>query len=34
MDIMFEIPSQEEVTKVRVTKAAVEGKDKPILEIA
>ena len=34
MGIMFEIPSQEEVTKVRVTKAAVEGKDKPILEIA
>ncbi|MGY3779746.1 ATP-dependent Clp protease ATP-binding subunit ClpX [Streptococcus gallolyticus] len=34
MDIMFEIPSQEEVTKVRITKATVEGKDKPILEIA
>lgn len=34
MDVMFEIPSQEEVTKVRITKAAVEGKDKPILEIA
>lgn len=34
MDIMFEIPSQEEVTKVRITKVAVEGKDKPILEIA
>lgn len=34
MDIMFEIPSQEEVTKVRITKAAVEGKDKSILEIA
>ncbi|MBE6164688.1 MAG: ATP-dependent Clp protease ATP-binding subunit ClpX [Streptococcus gallolyticus] len=34
MDIMFEIPSQEEVTKVRITKAAVDGKDKPILEIA
>ncbi len=34
MDIMFEIPSQEEVTKVRITKAAVEGTDKPILEIA
>lgn len=34
MDIMFEIPSQEEVTKVRIIKAAVEGKDKPILEIA
>ncbi|MCO4510634.1 ATP-dependent Clp proteaseATP-binding subunit clpX [Streptococcus infantarius subsp. infantarius] len=34
MDIMFEIPSHEEVTKVRITKDAVEGKDKPILEIA
>ena len=34
LDIMFEIPSQEEVTKVRITKEAVEGKDKPILEIA
>ena len=34
MDIMFEIPSQEEVTKVRITKETVEGKDKPILEIA
>ena len=34
MDIMFEIPSQEEVTKVRITKATVEVKDKPILEIA
>ena len=33
MDIMFEIPSREEVTKVRITKDAVEGKDKPILEI-
>ncbi|SDO56650.1 ATP-dependent Clp protease ATP-binding subunit ClpX [Streptococcus equinus] len=34
MDIMFEIPSRDEVTKVRITKDAVEGKDKPILEIA
>lgn len=34
LDIMFEIPSQEDVTKVRITKAAVEGKSKPILEIA
>lgn len=33
MDIMFEIPSRVEVTKVRITKDAVEGKDKPILEI-
>ncbi|HFH8830161.1 TPA: ATP-dependent Clp protease ATP-binding subunit ClpX [Streptococcus agalactiae] len=34
LDIMFEIPSQEDVTKVRITKAAVEGTDKPILETA
>lgn len=34
LDIMFEVPSQEEVTKVRITKEAVEGKEKPILEIA
>ena len=34
MDIMFEIPSRVEVTKVRITEDAVEGKDKPILEIA
>ena len=34
MDVMFEVPSQEEVTKVRITKESVEGKDKPILEIA
>ncbi|EQC69419.1 ATP-dependent Clp protease ATP-binding subunit Clpn [Streptococcus sp. HSISB1] len=34
MDIMFEIPSREEVTKVRITKDAVEGTDKPILETA
>lgn len=32
--IMFEIPSQEDVTKVRITKAAVEGTDKPVLETA
>lgn len=34
LDIMFEIPSQEDVTKVRITKAAVEGKSKPVLESA
>ncbi|SFF82459.1 ATP-dependent Clp protease ATP-binding subunit ClpX [Streptococcus equinus] len=34
MDIMFEIPSRDEVTKVRITKDAVEGTDKPILETA
>lgn len=34
LDIIFEIPSQEDVTKVRITKAAVEGTDKPVLETA
>ncbi|HEO7269692.1 TPA: ATP-dependent Clp protease ATP-binding subunit ClpX [Streptococcus agalactiae] len=34
LDIMFEILSQEDVTKVRITKAAVEGTDKPVLETA
>lgn len=34
LDIMFEIPSQEEVTKVVITKEAVEGTDKPILKTA
>lgn len=34
LDIMFEIPSQEDVTKVRITKTAVEGTDKPVLETA
>lgn len=34
LDIMFEIPIQEDVTKVRITKAAVEGTDKPVLETA
>ncbi|MFA1345827.1 ATP-dependent Clp protease ATP-binding subunit ClpX [Streptococcus dysgalactiae] len=34
LDIMFEIPSQEDVTKVCITKAAVEGKSKPVLETA
>lgn len=34
LDIMFEIPSQEDVTKVRITKAAVEGTDNPVLETA
>lgn len=34
LDIMFEIPRQEDVTKVRITKAAVEGKSKPVLETA
>ncbi|EIQ81787.1 UNVERIFIED_CONTAM: ATP-dependent Clp protease ATP-binding subunit ClpX [Streptococcus canis] len=34
LDIMFEVPSQEDVTKVRITKAAVEGKAKPVLETA
>lgn len=34
MDIMFEIPSKEEVSSVRITKEAVDGKAEPILEIA
>ncbi|WP_303974614.1 ATP-dependent Clp protease ATP-binding subunit ClpX [Streptococcus merionis] len=34
MDVMFEIPSQEDVKVVYITKAAVEGRDKPILETA
>lgn len=34
LDIMFEIPSEEDVTSVRITKAAVDGRDKPILETA
>ncbi|MXQ48107.1 ATP-dependent Clp protease ATP-binding subunit ClpX [Streptococcus pneumoniae] len=34
MDIMFEIPSQENVKRVRITKEAVEGTGQPILETA
>ncbi|MDQ0223298.1 ATP-dependent Clp protease ATP-binding subunit ClpX [Streptococcus moroccensis] len=34
MDVMFEVPSQTDVKIVRITKAAVEGRDKPILETA
>lgn len=34
IDVMFEVPSQEDVTKVRITKATVDGTEKPILEIA
>ncbi|MGV3078739.1 ATP-dependent Clp protease ATP-binding subunit ClpX [Streptococcus sp. 32226D021BW] len=34
LDVMFEVPSQEEVKRVRVTKAAVDGKEKPLLETA
>ncbi|MET3558853.1 ATP-dependent Clp protease ATP-binding subunit ClpX [Streptococcus rupicaprae] len=34
LDVMFEVPSQEEVKVVRITKAAVEGLEKPILETA
>lgn len=34
LDIMFEIPSEEDVTSVRITKAAVDGRDKPVLETA
>ncbi|MDG4478339.1 ATP-dependent Clp protease ATP-binding subunit ClpX [Streptococcus parasuis] len=34
MDVMFEVPSQENVKRVRVTKDAVDGKEKPFLETA
>ncbi|HBJ54048.1 MAG TPA: ATP-dependent Clp protease ATP-binding subunit ClpX, partial [Streptococcus sp.] len=32
IDVMFEVPSQENVKLVRITKEAVDGTDKPILE--
>ena len=34
LDVMFEVPSQENVKLVRITKEAVDGTDKPILETA
>ena len=34
MDVMFEVPSKENVKLVRITKKAVDGTDKPILETA
>ncbi|MER0123305.1 ATP-dependent Clp protease ATP-binding subunit ClpX [Streptococcus sp. ZJ93] len=34
LDIMFEIPSQDEIKRVRITKDAVDGKAEPILERA
>lgn len=34
MDIMFEVPSQENVKRVRITKEAVDGTGQPILETA
>ncbi len=34
MDVMFEVPTQENVKRVRVTKDAVDGKEKPLLETA
>ena len=34
LDVMFEVPSDEGVVKVRITKDAVEGTDKPVLETA
>ena len=34
MDVMFEVPSLENVKRVRVTKDAVDGKEKPLLETA
>ncbi len=34
IDVMFEVPSKENVKLVRITKEAVDGTDKPILETA
>ncbi|MBJ8325661.1 ATP-dependent Clp protease ATP-binding subunit ClpX [Streptococcus pacificus] len=34
LDIMFEVPSQEDITTIRITKGAVEGIEEPILETA
>ncbi|HEM4813265.1 TPA: ATP-dependent Clp protease ATP-binding subunit ClpX [Streptococcus suis] len=34
LDVMFEVPGQDNVKRVRVTKAAVDGKEKPLLETA
>ncbi|HFI0088415.1 TPA: ATP-dependent Clp protease ATP-binding subunit ClpX [Streptococcus suis] len=34
LDVMFEVPGQDEVKRVRVTKAAVDGEGKPELETA
>ena len=34
LDVMFEVPGQENVKLVRITKEAVDGTDKPILETA
>ena len=34
MDVMFEVPSQDHIKKVRITTDAVGGKDKPLLEPA
>lgn len=34
LDVMFEIPSKEEVVGVRITKAAVDGDEDPVLETA
>ncbi|HEM3611608.1 TPA: ATP-dependent Clp protease ATP-binding subunit ClpX [Streptococcus suis] len=34
LDVMFEVPGQDNVKRVRITKAAVDGKEKPLLETA
>lgn len=34
MDVMFEVPSQEDVKRVRITKEAVVGQTQPVLETA
>ena len=32
MDVMFEVPSDKDVTKIVVTEDAVLGKEKPLIE--
>ncbi|MGT2910967.1 ATP-dependent Clp protease ATP-binding subunit ClpX [Streptococcus cameli] len=34
LDVMFEVPGQEDIKRVRITKDAVAGKEKPLLETA
>ncbi|MBY5034478.1 ATP-dependent Clp protease ATP-binding subunit ClpX [Streptococcus gallolyticus] len=34
LDVMFEVPSQEDIKRVTITKAAVDGLEKPLLETA
>ncbi len=34
LDVMFEVPSQTDIKRVKITKEAVDGTDKPLLETA